>query len=62
MSVREVEIVYGSGWGGQSVSVVPSLGLVVAVNAGVYDFEGQGAQTIAANTVLDTVLRASKAR
>ena len=59
---REVEIVYGSGWGGQSVAVVPTLGLVVAVNAGIYDFEGQGAQSIAANTVLDAVLRAAKAQ
>jgi hypothetical protein len=40
--------------------VVPSLGLVVAVNAGVYDFDGQGSQNIAGNTVLDAVLQATK--
>jgi hypothetical protein len=40
--------------------VVPSLGLVIAVNAGVYNFEGQGSQNIASDTVLDTVLRTTK--
>jgi CubicO group peptidase (beta-lactamase class C family) len=57
---KEVDIISGYGWGGQSISVVPSLGLVVAVNAGVYDFEGQGSQNIASDTALDTVLRATK--
>jgi hypothetical protein len=57
---KEVDIISGYGWGGQSISVVPSLGLVIAVNAGVYDFEGQGSQNIASDTVLDTVLRATK--
>ena len=59
---KEVDIISGSGWGGQSISVVPSLGLVVAVNAGVYDFEGQGSQNIASDTVLDAALQATKAQ
>lgn len=57
---KEVDIISGYGWGGQSISVVPSLGLVVAVNAGIYDFDGQGSQNIASNTVLDAVLQATK--
>jgi CubicO group peptidase (beta-lactamase class C family) len=57
---KEVDIISGYGWGGQSISVVPSLGLVVAVNAGVYDFDGQGSQNIATNTVLDAVVQATK--
>ena len=60
MNGKEVDIISGYGWGGQSISVVPSLGLVVAVNAGVYDFDGQGSQNIASNTVLDAVLQATK--
>jgi CubicO group peptidase (beta-lactamase class C family) len=58
---KDVDIISGYGWGGQSISVVPSLGLVVAVNAGVYDFEGQGSQNIAGNTALDAALQATKA-
>ena len=56
---KEVDIISGYGWGGQSISVVPSLGLVVAVNAGVYDFDGQGSQNIASTTALDAALQAT---
>ena len=62
MNGKDVDIISGYGWGGQSISVVPSLGLVVAVNAGVYDFEGQESQNVASNTALDAALQATKAR
>ena len=62
MNAKEVDTISGYGWGGQSISVVSSLGLAVAINAGVYDFDGQGSQNIASNTVLDMVLRATKAQ
>jgi CubicO group peptidase (beta-lactamase class C family) len=56
---NEIGIVYASGWGGQSLTIVPSLDLVIAVNAGVYNFEGQGNQDLAIDTVLDAVLHAT---
>ncbi len=58
----EFETVAGYGWGGQLVEVVPRLGLVVAVNAGVFDFEGKGEQNLAADAVLKMVLKAVNAR
>jgi CubicO group peptidase (beta-lactamase class C family) len=57
-----VDLVVASGWGGQSLIVAPSLGLVIAVNAGVYDFDGQGSQNAAVDAVLDTVLHATRPR
>lgn len=55
---QEVEIVQGFGWGGQSVTAIPILGLVIAVNAGVYDFDGQGDQNAAGNAVFEAVVQA----
>jgi CubicO group peptidase (beta-lactamase class C family) len=57
---REVATISAYGWGGQLLSVIPSLGLVVAVNAGVYNFDGGGSQNIASDAVVDTVMRAAK--
>ena len=59
---QDVEIVYASGWGGQSVTVIPSLGVVIAVNAGVYDFDGQGSQNGAGDAVFEAVLQAVRLR
>lgn len=56
---REVEVIDGSGWGGQNLYVVPSLDLVVVVTAGVYRFDGQGPQELASDTALDMVLHAA---
>jgi CubicO group peptidase (beta-lactamase class C family) len=58
----EVETVAGYGWGGQRVEIVPRLGLVVAVNAGVYDFDGRGEQNLAADAALQMVLKAVNPR
>jgi hypothetical protein len=44
------------------VTIVPSLKLVVAVNSGVYDFDGQGEQNLAADAVLQMVLNAAARR
>jgi CubicO group peptidase (beta-lactamase class C family) len=49
---RDFDLIYGSGWGGQCLYIVPSLDLVVVVTAGVYNFDGQGDQDLAGNTVL----------
>ena len=59
---KPVDLVVASGWGGQSIIVAPSLGLVIAVNAGVYDFDGQGKQNAAVDAVFDTVLHAIQPR
>jgi CubicO group peptidase (beta-lactamase class C family) len=56
---REVDVINGSGWGGQNLYVVPSLDLVVVVTAGVYRFDGQGPQELASDTALDMVLHAA---
>lgn len=50
---RNFDVIYGSGWGGQCLYIVPSLDLVVVVTAGIYNFDGQGDQNLAGNTVLD---------
>ena len=50
---RAIDWIGASGWGGQNLYVLPSLGLVVVVTAGVYNFDGQGSQDLAADTVLD---------
>ena len=49
---RDFDLIYGSGWGGQCLYIVPSLDLVVVVTAGVYNFDGQGNQDLAGDTVL----------
>ena len=49
---REVDLVATYGWGGQCLYVVPSLDLVVAVTAGVYNFDGKGYQDQAGDMVL----------
>ena len=49
---RDLDLIYGSGWGGQCLYIVPSLDLVVVVTAGVYNFDGQGDQDLAGDTVL----------
>lgn len=50
---RNFDVIYGSGWGGQCLYIVPSLDLVVVVTAGVYNFDGQGDQNLAGDTVLN---------
>jgi hypothetical protein len=62
MGDTEFETVVGSGWGGQLLEVIPRLGLVIAVNAGLYDFDGKGEQNLAADAALRLVLNAVKAR
>ncbi|MFO1080370.1 MAG: serine hydrolase [Reyranellaceae bacterium] len=54
----EVETVAAYGWGGQLLAVVPRLRLVVAVNAGAYDFDGGGDQNRAGRLALERVLGA----
>jgi len=49
---RGFDLIYSSGWGGQCLYIVPSLDLVVVVTAGVYNFDGQGDQDLAGDTVL----------
>lgn len=57
---HSIEWIAGSGWGGQCLNILPSLGLVVVVTAGVYDFDGQGQQSLACDTVMDrSALRAT---
>ncbi len=50
---RDIDWVGSVGWGGQCLYILPSLGLIVVVTAGVYDFDGQGSQDLAGDTVLD---------
>lgn len=49
---HDFDLIYGSGWGGQCLYIVPSLDLVVVVMAGVHNFDGQGDQNVAGDTVL----------
>jgi len=56
---RQIDLVEGMGWGGQSLYVVPSLDLIVAVTAGVYDYDGKGSQGLAGDTASDMALRAA---
>jgi CubicO group peptidase (beta-lactamase class C family) len=56
---HRIDLVGALGWGGQNLYVVPSLDLVVAATAGVYDYEGKGDQGLAAETARDTALRAA---
>lgn len=58
----EFDTVAGYGWGGQLIAVVPGLRLIVAVNAGVYDFDGRGDQNLAADAALKMVLKAVNPR
>ncbi|MGY8661638.1 hypothetical protein Q3C01_04625 [Bradyrhizobium sp. UFLA05-109] len=44
----------------EPAAVRPSLGLVVVVTAGVYDFAGGGHQDLAGNIVRETSLRAAE--
>jgi CubicO group peptidase (beta-lactamase class C family) len=50
---RSVAWISGRGWGGQCLHIIPRLGLVVVTTAGVYDFEGQGPQNLACDTVME---------
>lgn len=53
----------GLGWGGQCLHILPRLGLVVVTTAGVYNFEGQGPQNLACDTVMEaSVLPAATSR
>jgi CubicO group peptidase (beta-lactamase class C family) len=51
---RAVDWMGSTGWGGQLLAVVPSLSLVVVVTAGLYNFDGDGDQDLAADAVMDT--------
>jgi CubicO group peptidase (beta-lactamase class C family) len=59
---RAIEWVGGRGWGGQCLSVIPSLAMVIVVTAGAYDFDGQGNQYQACDEVHQAVLKSSLAR
>jgi CubicO group peptidase (beta-lactamase class C family) len=50
---RDIDWIEAGGWGGQLLCIAPSLDLVVVVTAGVYDFDGQGQQMLAADTAID---------
>ena len=56
---RNVDWVGGRGWGGQCLTVIPSLALVLVVTAGVYDFEGRGDQNRACDAVFESVVLAT---
>lgn len=56
---RQVDLVEALGWGGQNLYVVPSLDLIIAVTAGVYDYDGKGPLGLADDTARDMALRAA---
>jgi CubicO group peptidase (beta-lactamase class C family) len=54
----DVDMACANGWGGQLLCVMPALDLVVAVNAGIYNFDGEGQQNLAGDTALEMALKA----
>ena len=56
---HHLDLVEALGWGGQNLYVIPSLDLIVAVTAGVYDYDGKGPQGLTGDTARDMVLRAA---
>jgi len=57
---RDVDWISAGGWGGQQLFIAPGLDLVLVVTAGLYDFDGGGHQTLAADTAIyDFILPAA---
>jgi CubicO group peptidase (beta-lactamase class C family) len=56
---RQIDLVEALGWGGQNLYVIPSLDLIVAVTAGMYDYDGKSQQGLAGDTARDMALKAA---
>jgi CubicO group peptidase (beta-lactamase class C family) len=56
---RQIDLVEALGWGGQNLYVAPELDMVIAVNAGVFNYEGGGPQGLAGDTASEMALRAA---